>query len=156
MSDSDLRPKLGEFNSIICFKAAVVGMEDALGPQGAKIALTSAGRRRGQDLVASLGLEPGMPLSDAVAKMGEALGPDGTKLCIIEGVEEVDEAIRVFVAETVCMAGEPMGTDRECSFTLGAVHGALEALTGRKLKGRHVESPWRGDPKDVFEFTDRI
>lgn len=156
MSDGELRPSLGEWSSIVCFKAAVVEMEDALGPQGAKIALTAAGRRRGKELAESLGIELGMPLDAAVAKLGQALGPDGTRLCIVNGAEEVDGTIRVFVEETVCMAGEAQGTDRECSFTLGAVHGALEALTGRQLKARHTESPWRGDPADVFEFTDRI
>lgn len=156
MSARPLRPTLGEFNSIICFRAAVIGMEDALGEQGAMIALAAAGRRRGHDLCASLGLEPGMSLDAALGQMRVALGKDGTRLCNLDGIIEVEDRIRVSVSETVCMAGEPPGSTRRCSFTLGAVHGALEFLTGRKLKGKHVESPVAGDPVDVFEFTERI
>jgi hypothetical protein len=28
---TQLRPELGEFNSIVCFKAVITGMEDSLG-----------------------------------------------------------------------------------------------------------------------------
>lgn len=154
---SDLRPNLGDFSSIVCFKAVVVGVEQALGAQAAKVALVSAGRKRGKSLVKSLGLSgQGQDLDVAAAKLEAALGPNGTRICTIEGIEETGDAIRVVVSDTVCMAGEPQGTARKCSFTLGAVHGALEELTGRALKGDHVESPWRGDPKDIFEFRSRL
>jgi len=154
---SELRPDLGDFSSIVCFKAVVVGVEQALGAQAAKVALVSAGRKRGKGLVKSLGLSgKGEDLDVAAAKLKAALGQDGTRICNIEGIEADGEAIRVAVSETVCMAGEPMGTDRKCSFTLGAVHGALEELTGRALKGDHVESPWRGDAQDIFEFRSRL
>lgn len=151
-----LRPTLGEFNSIVCFRAVVEGMEDALGEQGATIALCAAGRRRGHDLCSSLGLEQQMSLEDALAKMRIALGSGGTRLCNLDSIEESGGTIRVTVSETVCMAGELQNSERRCSFTLGAVHGALEFLTGRKLKGRHTESPVRGGAHDVFEFMDRI
>lgn len=154
---SELRPGLGDFNSIICFKAAVVGVEQALGKGAAKVAFTSAGRTRGHDLVKELGLSGrGEDLDAAAAAMGAALGPNGTRLCNVHRIDVDGDRIRVIVSDTVCMAGEPMGSDRECTFTLGAVHGALEELTGRKLRGKHVASPWRGDDEDVFEFVDRI
>lgn len=157
MNNPDLRPDLGEFSSIVCFKAVVVGVEEALGKRAAKVALVSAGRKRGRNLVASLGLTgKGEDLEVAREKMALALGKEGTRLCKILDIEEVDELIRVKVADTVCMAGEPDGTDRTCTFTLGAVHGALEALTGRKLKGAHTESRWRGADDDVFEFRSLI
>ncbi len=38
-----LRQTLGNFSSIVCFKAAIVGMEDALGERAAAIALIAAG-----------------------------------------------------------------------------------------------------------------
>ena len=38
-----LRPTLGDFSSIVCFKSAVVGIEDALGEKAAAIALIAAG-----------------------------------------------------------------------------------------------------------------
>lgn len=158
MSDlASLRPGLGDFSSIVCFKAAVVGVEDAMGKQAAMVVLTAAGRKRGRDLVAALGLSgANVDLQAAAQALDAALGPDGTRLCRVHAIDEDDEVIRVTVSDTVCMAGEPQGSDRECSFTLGAVHGALEALTGRKLKGKHTASRWRGDADDIFEFRDRF
>lgn len=154
---SELRPVLGDFSSIVCFKAVVVGVEQALGKQAAKVALVSAGRKRGKSLVKSLNLSgQGADLDVACAKMSAALGTDGTRLCNIDAISADGEILRVVVSDTVCMAGEPQGSDRKCSFTLGAVHGALEELTGRTLKGDHVASRWRGDAEDVFEFRPRI
>lgn len=153
MTPSELRPDLGEFSSIVCFKAVVVGVEEALGKRAAKVALVSAGRKRGRGLVEELGLTgQGKDLEEARAKMAAALGADGTRLCKIDDITEQGELIRVKVSDTVCMAGEPDGSDRTCTFTLGAVQGALEALTGRKLKGTHTESRWRGAADDIFEF----
>lgn len=154
---SELRPELGDFSSIVCFKAVVVGVEEALGKPAARVALLSAGRKRGKNLVADLGLTgKGEDLQEAGKMISAALGPDGTRLCNVMGIEESGDTIKVTVSDTVCMAGEPDGTDRVCTFTLGAVHGALEALTGRKLKAKHTESRWRGDPEDIFEFQSRI
>lgn len=152
-TEQALRPELGNFSSIVCFKAVVVGVEEALGERAAKVALVSAGRKRGKNLVADLGLTgQSGNLADAAAKMRAALGTEGTRLCNIDGIEEIGDSIRVRVSDTVCMAGEPQGSERTCTFTLGAVWGALEALTGRKLKGKHTESPWRGEAHDIFEF----
>ena len=39
---SELRPQLGDFNSIVCFKAAVIGIEKALGDRAARVALLAA------------------------------------------------------------------------------------------------------------------
>lgn len=98
----------------------------------------------------------GDDLAKATVLVREALGANGTRLCTVENIEEDGETIRVQVSDTVCMAGEPQGSTRHCTFTLGAVWGALEALTGRKLKGKHVASAWRGDEADVFEFHDLL
>ena len=46
-----LREKLGDFSSIVCFKAAITGMEEALGEKATAIALIAAGRSRGKNLV---------------------------------------------------------------------------------------------------------
>jgi hypothetical protein len=42
----EVLPELGDFSSIVCFKAVVVGIEDALGEKVAAIALIAAGRIR--------------------------------------------------------------------------------------------------------------
>ncbi|MCB9686321.1 MAG: hydrocarbon-binding protein [Alphaproteobacteria bacterium] len=153
---SDLRPELGDFSSIVCFKAVVTGVEETLGKAAARVALVSAGRKRGVNLVASLGLTgKGNDLDTACGMISSALGADGTRLCNVHSIRQDGDVIKVIVSDTVCMAGEADGTDRICTFTLGAVQGALEALTGRKLKGQHTASRWRGAAEDVFEFQDR-
>lgn len=154
MSDSALRQELGDFSSIVCFRALVGGVQDTLGKTAAMVALKGAGRKRGHGLVGSLGLTgQGEDLEKAVGMMAQALGPDGTKLCIIEGVEDTGERIKVTLRETICMAGEPEGTDARCSFTFGAVQGALEALTGTKYRGKHTKTPKCDDVEsEVFEF----
>jgi hypothetical protein len=124
-----IRPELGDFSSIVCFKALVVGVENALGEKAAAIALISAGRDRGKDL-----------------------GKDGTRLCIINKIEEDGEVIRVYTSETICSGGEPQGSARKLSYTQGAIQGALEALTGSRLRGQQTESVLRGGNFDVIEF----
>ena len=48
-----LRPTLGDFSSIVCFKSVVVGMEAALGEKTAAVGLIAAGRKRGQAVASS-------------------------------------------------------------------------------------------------------
>ncbi|AFY32093.1 hypothetical protein [Calothrix sp. PCC 7507] len=149
-----LRPILGDFSSIICFKAAISGMEEALGEKATAIALTSAGRSRGKQLAEELGLiGTNLALEDVVYKLGLALGKDGTCLCIINKVETESDVIKIYTSETLCSAGESPGSPRKCTYTLGAVWGALEQVLGKRLLGKHTESILRGGSHDVFEFT---
>ena len=149
-----LRPELGNFSSIVCFKAVITGMEAALGDKATAIALTSAGRARGKNLVESLGLNGvDLPLADLASKMAYALGKDGTRLLIIDKIEKEGETYKAYTRETVCSSGEDQGSDRKCTFTLGAVQGALETITGQRFRGKHVESVLRGGEHDVFEYT---
>ncbi len=87
--------------------------------------------------------------------MRVALGDQGTRLCWVDAIEQHGENYIVRLSETICSAGEPQGSSRELSFTLGAVHGALEVLTGTKLRGKQIGSVLRGDTHDVIEFTPR-
>ncbi len=149
------RPTLGEFSSIICFKAAIVGMEDALGDKATAIALTTAGRSRGRKLAQDLGLTgANFSLDDISHKLGHALGKDGTRLCTIEKIITEGDIIKVYTSETLCSAGEPQGSDRKCTFTLGAVWGVIEQTYGKRFQGKHTESVLRGGNYDVFEFTE--
>ena len=151
------RPELGEFSSIVCFKAAITGMEEALGEKATAIALIAAGRSRGKNLAKELGLS-GASLEWAIIadKMGFALGENGTRLCKIDSIVEEGDVIKVATSETLCSAGEPEGSPRKCTFTLGAVWGALEEITGKRLKGTHTESLLRGGSNDVFEFASLV
>jgi len=150
------RTELGNFSSIVCVKAIVVGVEEALCEKAAAIALISAGRQRGKKLAEELGLAnkgADLSLEDVQQKANYALGKDGTRLCIVEKVVQEGEVYKVYTRETVCSAGEDEGSPRQCTFTLGAIQGFLEAFLGKRLRGQHTQSVLRGDTHDVLEYT---
>ncbi|MBD1862598.1 MULTISPECIES: hydrocarbon-binding protein [Trichocoleus] len=148
------REQLGDFSSIVCLKSIIVGMEDALGEKATAISLIAAGRARGKKLAAELGLvNSAVSLEDATSKVAHALGKDGTRLLVLDKIERDGGTIKVYTQETICSAGEPQGSERKCTFTLGAVWGALEAILSKRLQGKHTESVLRGGTHDVFEFT---
>jgi len=151
---TSLRERLGDYSSIVCFKAVVVGVEDTLGMQAAGVALKAAGRMRGKALATSLGLGTDeMSLLEVTAALRKALGKDGTRLCWVDEIIEQSENFVVRLSETVCSAGEPPGSDRQLTFTLGAIHGALEVVTHRKFRGKQIGSVLRGNTHDVIEFV---
>ncbi|HBY77432.1 MAG TPA: hypothetical protein DEG47_10655, partial [Cyanobacteria bacterium UBA11148] len=57
-----------------------------------------------------------------------------------------------YTRETVCSAGEPQGSSRQCTFTLGAIQGFLEAFLGKRLRGIQTESVLRGGNYDILEY----
>ncbi|MGL5941171.1 MAG: hydrocarbon-binding protein [Waterburya sp.] len=148
------REKLGGFISIVCFKGVITGMEEALGEKATAIALTSAGRTRGKNLVTELGLAgANSSLEDLASKLDHALGENGTRLCKVDRIEDHGDVIKVYTHETVCLAGEPQGSSRQCTYSLGAVWGAIETIQGKRYRGKHTESVLRGGSYDVFELT---
>lgn len=154
MSNTMTRPQLGNFSSIVCFKYVILGMENALGEKATAISLIAAGRARGKKLAQELGLiGQSLNLDDAAHKMSQALGKDGTRLCIIDKIEQEGDLIKVYTAEAVCSAGELAGSPRKCTFTMGAVWGAMEEVMGKRLHGVQTESVLQGGMYDVFEFT---
>ena len=92
-------------------------------------------------------------LATIAAKLDEAVGANGTHLTAIDKIIQEGDLIKVYCSETVCSAGEPDGSPRKCTFTMGAVWGALTEVTGKKLRGIQTESVVRGGANDVFEFT---
>jgi predicted hydrocarbon binding protein len=150
------RHELGNFSSFICIKAIVLGVEEALGEKAAAIALISAGRQRGKKLAEQLDLSnkiSEMSLQDIQEKVAYALGKDGTRLCIIDKIEQDGETYKVYTRETICSAGEPEGSPRQCTFTLGAIQGFLESFLGKRLRGQHTQSVLRGGTHDLLEYT---
>ena len=148
------RPTLGQFSSIVCFKSVITGMEEALGEKATAIALIAAGRERGKNLAKELGLSGSTEdLSVIAAKLNEAVGANGTHLTAVDKIVQEGDMYKVYCSETVCSAGEAQGSDRKCTFTMGAVWGALSEVTGKKLRGIHTESVLRGGTHDVFEFS---
>lgn len=155
-----LRPTLQDFSSIVCFKSVVIGMEEALGNMAAAISLKAAGRQRGAAVATALGFgTTDTSLNEAQVALDKAIGLEGTRLCAVDKIEQVSgpdgDIIRVHLRETICSAGEPQGSTRELTFTLGAVHGALEVLLRRKLKGKQTGSVLRGQTHDIIDFVNR-
>ncbi|MGB5959535.1 MAG: hypothetical protein WBG73_02655 [Coleofasciculaceae cyanobacterium] len=150
------RKELGNFSSIVCFKAVVVGIEEALGEKAAAIALIAAGRQRGKHLAAELDLinkSSEISLEEITKKAANALGKEGTCLCAIHKIEQEGDTYTVYTRETVCSAGEPEGSKRQCTFTMGAIQGFLEAFLSKRLRGKQIKSVLRGDDYDVLEYT---
>jgi predicted hydrocarbon binding protein len=155
-SQNAFRQELGDYSSVVCVKAIVTGVEEALGEKAAAIALISAGRQRGKNLAQELdlvGKGGTMSLEEVLDKASHALGKDGTRLCIIDKIEQDGEVYKVYTKETICSAGESEGSSRQCTFTLGAIQGFLEAFLGKRLRGRHTESVLRGGTHDVLEYS---
>jgi predicted hydrocarbon binding protein len=147
------RDKLGDFSSVVCFKAVIVGVEDTLGVDGAAVVFTRAGKVRGEQLATSLGLVgKNIPIEQLAVTLDTALGTSGTKLCRVEKASRDGDNIVVDTQETVCSAGEPDGSTRKCTFTLGAIWGALETATGNRYLAEHTESVLRGGNSDRFVF----
>ncbi|NER80580.1 MAG: hypothetical protein F6K42_13600 [Leptolyngbya sp. SIO1D8] len=152
--DNELRPELGDFISIVCFKAVVSGIEEALGEQAALVALVSAGRKRGRQLANSLGLAEGnYSLEEATKLIQKVLGEQGTRLCLIDFIEKTENGFRLACRETICSSGEAPGSAVNLSYTLGAIQGALETMFKVRLRGKQVESVLRGSDQDIIEFS---
>ena len=83
--------------------------------------------------------EASLSLEEIASKLNHALGKEGTRLCMIDKIEQDGDRIKVYTSETVCSSGEPQGSDRKCTYTLGAVWGALGQIFGKRLRGTHTE-----------------
>lgn len=150
------RKELGNFSSIVCLKAIIIGIEDALGEKAAAVALIAAGRKRGRHLADDLDLTNKsleISLEELTKKANAALGKEGTHLCIIEKIEQQGDTYTVYTRETICSAGEPEGSPQQCTYTMGAIQGFLEAFLGKRLRGKQTKSVLRGDDYDVLEYT---
>lgn len=154
MVEGTIRKDLGDFSSIVCLKAIVTGLEAVMGVQAARGNLILAGRRRGRKLVDDLNLKlTAKPLEEWSMLIGDALGKSGTRLCTIVNVEQNDDIINVDLLGTVCSAGEEQGSPRQLTFTLGVIQGALEEVTGRRMRATQTGSVLRGQAYDSIEFT---
>jgi len=156
MNDLSIRKELGDYNSIVCFRSIISGLESVMGKNAARGNLIRAGRLRGIQIVKDLDLSnTNSPLDIWSAAVAEAIGKNGTRLCTVAKIEEEAGAYRVYLSDTICSAAEAQGSEQELSFTQGAIQGALEEATGHRLSGEQVGSVLRGDEFDVVKYTIR-
>lgn len=151
-----LRKELGDFSSIIFMKSIIVGVEEALGEQTAAIAMISAGRNQGKTSVQELNLTNKgdyLTLEQIKETINQVIGKEGTRLCIIDKIEHEENIYKVYTKETFCSSGEPQGSPRKCTYTLGMIQGFLEALLDKRLRGQQTESVLRGSTHDVMEYS---
>lgn len=149
-----IRSQLGDFSSIICFKAVITGVEDTLGPDGAAVVFIRAGKVRGHNLAHELGVAgQNIPIDQLATVLDAAVGKDGTCLTGVKAAYQDGDNIIVDCFDTMCSANEPLGSDRKCTFTLGAIWGALETITGQTFIGEQTESVLRGSEVDRFVFS---
>jgi predicted hydrocarbon binding protein len=154
VTEKSIRSELGDFSSIVCMKAVITGIEEALGEKAAMIAVIAAGRKRGKSLATALNLNNADYSLEELTKIAnEALGKEGTRLCIVDKIIQKDDVYQVYTRESVCSAGEPEGSSRQCNYTMGAIQGFLEAILNKRLRGKQIESVLRGGNHDVLEYT---
>ncbi len=146
------RPQLNDFISMHCFKAVIIGMEDILGKEGTASAMIAAGRKRGETVAIQTNMKGTNPPVDTLAKtLDGALGQNGTRLCQVLDVSSTPEGgFYVKTKETVCTSGEPTGSQRVCTYTMGAILGFLESVYSVNLNGSHVANVLKGSPSDDF------
>lgn len=149
-----LRQQLG-FSSIVCLKAIITGMEDALGEKATAIALTAAGRNRGKNLVRNGGLTKvtSLYLKDIAYKLRLALGKDGTRLCLVDKIEQENDVSR-FILQKRCVLQVNLKSHLVNAPLRWVLFGGRQKKFSRlRLQGKHIESVLRGSEYDVFQFT---
>lgn len=155
------RGELGDFISISWLQAAVRGLEDVLGLTGTAVVLIRAGRQRGQALVEDWGVgHPAVTTQKLGLLLDAALGRGGIRLCRVSAISDDGQDIRVEVAETVSAARQDAGEVPPSqlpgsTYTLGAVWGVLEALTGERYECTQMQRGAGTNAGEQFVFRRR-
>jgi hypothetical protein len=95
-----------------------------------------AGRQYGHDIMEELGvIGSHQNANDIHKEVSEAMGPNGGKLCLIQSLEEhSDGGFEVHATECACV-----------TFTLGALIGAISAVTGQTMLGKEAADDASGN-----------
>lgn len=147
-SPTSKRPMLGDFMSITCFHYLRSGAEDIAG----RVPVVAAGRQRGMDLAAELGLTNSTPDAAVLTdRLGRALGVEGTRLCLVEAVTAKPKGgYEVRIREGACTAGV-QADEPHCAFTLGVFIGAIGAITGQRMTGTESACAAMGGDTCVYQ-----
>jgi predicted hydrocarbon binding protein len=148
MSDAS-RATLGPFMSLTCFHYLREVAEETAG----RALVVSAGRKRGLELIESIGLANSSQDAATIAeKLDEALGAEGTRLCIVSSVTaKPNGGYEVHIRDGACTAGVT-SDEPYCAFTMGVFIGAITAITGRRMIGKETECTAQGKPECIYQI----
>lgn len=144
---STIRPQLGDYMSIECFRFLRAGAEDTAG----RALIVAAGRQRGlslADVLAGINAEDEAGITQALNK---ALGIEGTRLCIVEAITKTEIGYQVRISESACSSGLHT-TDPNCAFTMGVFIGAMEAVVKHRFNARETECVAIGNNHCVYDL----
>jgi predicted hydrocarbon binding protein len=143
------RPTLGSFMSLTCFQYLRIGTEEVAD----RAPVVAAGRKRGYDLVESLGLMGSTHDASVIReKLDAALGAKGTKLCLVQAVTaKPDGGYEVRITEGACTAGQ-VSSQPHCAFTMGVFIGALHAITNARMTGREIQCCACGATECIYQI----
>lgn len=146
---TSLRPTLGDFMNLTCFQYLRMGTEEVAD----RAPIVAAGRQRGYDLIEQLGLLGSSHDSSVIAaKLNAALGAEGTRLCLVDGVgAKPNGGYEVTIRESACIAGQT-SSEPLCAFTLGVFVGAIQGLTGERMRGVETACTACGAPACVYQI----
>lgn len=146
---SNTRAVLGSFMDAVCFQYLRINTEETAG----RAPIVSAGRKRGYELIESLGLMGSNPEASVIqAKLDAALGANGTRLCLITSItRNANGSYEVRLVECACTMGQT-STEPLCAFTLGVFIGALHAISGTRMTGRETACQAMGAPECIYQI----
>nr|MDT0665051.1 4-vinyl reductase [Micromonospora sp. DSM 115978] len=143
------RPTLGPMVSAVCLQQLRIYTEDLAG----RGPILGAGRLRGQNLIAELGLQ-GSRLDDEKLHglFIQTFGYEGTRLCLVTGVNSDESGAYVVTLVEGACTHQLQTTEPMCVYTLGVFVGALQAVTGDVMQGTETSCEAAGDPMCTYEI----
>lgn len=147
--DSVERTELGNEVNVICFQYLCHIVSDLAG----RSPIIAASRARGYDAMEAAGFL-GNTRDGAVMceNLNSVLGPEGTRLCLIHNViNKPNGGYTVELVECACSYGQT-SIEPACSYTLGVIIGAIQALTGIKMRGYETECQACGADTCIYEI----
>ena len=145
----EVRPTLGPFMNVVCFQYLRTGTEEVAD----RAPIVAAGRKRGYDVVESLGLLGSTTDPKVIQKkFDEVLGINGTKLCLIQDVvAKPNGGYELHIAESADTAGAT-ASDPVCAFTMGVFIGAIHAITGTRMQGHETQCSATGAKECIYQI----
>ena len=143
------RPKLGQSVHLVCFQYSCTIVNRLTG----HAPIITASRARGNDAVEEHGLlnftkDSGVMME----KLNGIFGEKGTRLCLIQSVtSKPNDGYTVKLTECACSYGQS-AEELACSYTLGVIIGAVQAITGVRMHGTETACQSCGADTCVYQI----